>query len=80
MKKIDVSLKIEFVLLISLIISLISSFITKIYSYTEIIMGITLLVMSYNNQKYFKKKYMTYIYLIFGVVVIVATLFSLIHG
>ncbi len=80
MKKIETSLKIEFILFIILIISLISSFFTKIYTYTEIIMGIVLLIMSYNNQKHFKKKYLTYIYLFFGLLVIGTSIYSIFNG
>ena len=29
-----------------------------------------MLIMAYNNEKFFKRKYMTYIYLVFGVILI----------
>ncbi len=80
MKKTDLSLKIEFVLFIVVVISFISSIFTKIYTYTELLMGIILLVMSYNNQKHFKRKYMTYIYLIFGLAVLSVSIFKMING
>lgn len=80
MKKIDISLKIEFILLIIITISLISSFITKNYSYSKIIMGIILLVMAYNNHKHFKRKYLTALYTVFGTLVIISTLIQLIYG
>ena len=71
MKKLGLSLKIELGLLIILLISFISSIITKIFYHTEIIAGITLLLMSYNNHKYLRKKYMTVLYLIFGISTII---------
>ncbi len=64
------SLVMQFILLILLICFLISSFITNNYSYTYIIMGLLLLVMSYNNKVFYKRKYMTFIYLIVGIYVI----------
>lgn len=80
MKKLSISLKLEFTLMIVLAISSISSLFTKIYSYSEILMGILLLLMGYNNQKYIKRKHMTYVYYIFGMIVIVFTIYNLIHG
>ena len=71
MKKLGISLKIEIGLLIILLISFISSIITKVFFHTEIIAGITLLLMSYNNHKYLNKKYMTPLYAVFGVTTIV---------
>lgn len=70
MKTLTLSLKIELILLIVLLISFISSIITKIFFYTEIIAGINLILMSYNN-KYIKHKYMTPLYLIFGIITII---------
>ncbi|MBR3897942.1 MAG: hypothetical protein IKJ43_01520 [Bacilli bacterium] len=80
MKSLALTLKIELFLLIILIISFISSFITKIYSYTEIIAGVTLLLMSYNNQKYIKKKYMTPTYAIFGIITIAMAIYKVFNG
>ena len=80
MKKIPVSLKIELVLVILLLISLISSFIIKKFIYTNILTGIVLLDMAYNNHKHLKKKYMTYIYLIFGVLVLLTSAWNIING
>ena len=68
------SLKIEFIFMILLVISLITSFFTKIYEYSQIIMGALLIIMGYNNQKHFKRKNMTYIYYIFGELVIIFTI------
>ena len=80
MKELALTLKIELFLLIILVISFISSFITKIYSYTEIIAGVTLLLMSYNNQKYIKKKYMTPIYAVFGTITIAMAVYKVFNG
>lgn len=74
MKNLSISLKIEFILMIVLALSFISSIITKIYFYSFIIMGLLLIIMGYNNQKYIKRKNMTIIYYIFGVLVIIITI------
>ncbi|MBR2840457.1 MAG: hypothetical protein IKF01_01150 [Bacilli bacterium] len=68
------SLKLELAFMIILVISLITSFFTKIYSYSQMIMGVLLIIMGYNNQKHFKRKNMTYIYYIFGELVIIFTI------
>lgn len=68
------SLKLELAFMIILVISLITSFFTKIYSYSQMIMGVLLIIMGYNNQKHFKRKNMTYIYYIFGGLVIIFTI------
>ncbi len=68
MKK--VSLIIQFFGMILLVISLIVSFITKVYFYTYIIMGLLLLVIGYNNKHFYKRKYMTALYIIFGIFMI----------
>lgn len=42
------------------------------------VLSLTMLVMSYNNQKFYKKKYMTYIYLIISVILIISVVGSII--
>lgn len=34
----------------------------------EVLVGMTLLIMAYNNSKIFKRKYMTYVYIVFGII------------
>ena len=54
-------------------------FIKKIdISLLQLSLGITLLCLSFNNYKIFKKKKMTIIYLIAGIVVLILCLFNMI--
>ena len=41
-----------------------------IYMMAEGILGLIMLLMAYNNKIFFKRKYMTYIYLVIGVILI----------
>lgn len=47
---------------------------------TETLLGLLLLLMAYNNQLIYKRKYFTYIYLIAGVVFAVLAITKLING
>lgn len=80
MKNVDKSLKLELIMLIILLISCIISFITKNFIYTEFIAGINLIIMGYNNQKHFKRKYMTYINSAMGIILIIMSICNLING
>lgn len=42
------------------------------------VLSLTMLVMAYNNQKFYKKKYMTYIYLVISVILILSIVGSII--
>lgn len=81
MKKLSLSLKIQFALAIILLIMLvITCFYNKLINYSEIVAGITLLVMSYNNQKQYKRKAMTIIYALVGLLIIVSGIIRIING
>lgn len=81
MKKLSIGMKIQLALAIVLLIMLIiSCFYNKLINYSEIVAGITLLVMSYNNQKQYKRKAMTIIYAITGILIIAFGLFRIING
>ena len=43
-------------------------------------MGILLLVLSYNNYTTYKRKYMTPVYLIFGIIVLITVVVGVING
>lgn len=81
MKKLSLSLKIQFALAIILLIMLvITCFYNKLINYSEIVAGITLLVMSYNNQKQYKRKAMTIIYALVGLLITVSGIIRIING
>lgn len=42
------------------------------------VLALTMSVMAYNNQKFYKKKYMTYIYLVISVILILSIVGSII--
>ena len=81
MKKLSVGLKIQLVLAIILLIMLIvTCFYNKLLNYSEILAEITLLVMAYNNQKEYKRKAMTAIYAVVGLLIIVFAIVRIING
>ncbi len=69
-----ISLYIQIFLIICLIGALISSFFIKDKNIIELILygilSLLMLIMAYNNKNFYKRKYMTYIYLIFSVILI----------
>lgn len=69
-----ISLYVQIFLIICLLGALIASIFVK---NTELmililygILALLMLIMAYNNQKFYKRKYMTYIYLVFSVILI----------
>lgn len=77
----DVIHQITMLLQITLAIFLVSfgiaSFFCKeLYYVCEILIGLIMFVIAYNNQKIYKRKYMTAVYLGLGIVIIAATLFA----
>lgn len=67
------NLLIQFILTFSVIGFWIASYFNKSFSLVfEILLILLMFVLSYNNHKTFKRKYMTYIYLIFGIVLIIS--------
>ena len=79
MKKIMFNLQfiLSVILLITVVISL---FVKNIENIWISIMGLLLLVLSYNNYTIYKRKYMTPIYLIFGIIVLVTVIVGVING
>jgi len=53
-----------------------SLFCKELYIICQIIIGILMLVIAYNNAKIYKRKYMTAIYLGLGIVIIASSLFA----
>ena len=79
MKKFGISL--QFILAILLLIVLITGiFVKNLENIWISIMGLLLLVLSYNNHTIYKRKYMTPIYLIFGIIVLITVVVGVING
>ena len=57
--------------IIVLVLAIFSIMNHNIFPYFEIIMGIDLMIMAYNNKKIFQKEKLTLYYLIFGIIVLV---------
>ncbi len=53
-----------------------SLFSKELYMVCQIIIGVLMFVIAYNNQTVYKRKYMTYIYLGLGIVIIATSLFA----
>ena len=71
----------QFILAILLLIVLITGlFVKNLENIWISIMGLLLLVLSYNNHTTFKRKYMTPIYLIFGIIVLITVVVGVING
>ena len=66
-----------FVLLAFLIASAFKPWLIKV---TEILTGVTLLIIAYNNHKIMKRKNMTIIYLLFGILMIAFGVVDLVNG
>ena len=48
----------------------------ELYMICQIIMGMLMFVIAYNNHTVYKRKYMTYIYLGLGIVIIATSIFG----
>ena len=57
--------------IIVLVFAIVSIMNHNIFPYFEIIMGIDLMIMAYNNKKIFQKEKLTLYYLIFGIIVLI---------
>ena len=57
--------------IIVFVLAIVSIMNHNIFPYFEIIMGIDLMIMAYNNKKIFQKEKLTLYYLIFGIIVLV---------
>lgn len=81
MNKNKITLAMQLILLIiGTVLLIISIFKSSILPYSEIFIGLTLLVMAYNNDKTFKRKGFTILYIIFGLLVILNGLWSVFNG
>lgn len=81
-KRIDnIGLFLQFVLFAAVVISFITSiFIGPLLVVTYALMSLILLVLSYNNYTIFKRKYMTVLYFICGILLIILTIKGIING
>ena len=59
------------------IIGIITIFNNSFFPYLEILLGLNLLLLAYNNQRIFHKQKMTVMYIVFGVIVILVGILSL---
>ena len=75
------SLLIQIILLFMLIYFLILKiFIPEFRNLVDYILSFSLLVMAYNNNKIYKRKNMTFIYIIIGVLLLVGSIVGSING
>lgn len=51
-------------------------FVTELFVICEALVAIMMFILAYNNQKVYKRKYMTWVYLIFGIVILASLLFA----
>lgn len=76
----DIGFKLQFILSIILVILLMTGiFVKNLDIYTFGVMSLLLFNLGYNNYKIYKRKYMTPIYIIFGIIVLVKVVVML-HG
>lgn len=79
MKKI--SLILQFMFALTLLILLVTSlFVKHLTPAIEGVTGLTLLTCAYNNQLHYKRKHMTAIYIIFGIIMICMSIFNIFNG
>ncbi len=72
---------VQLILVLAVIILLILTAFDKMYLYiAEIVTGLALITMAYNNHTVYNRKYLTLIYIIFGVLVIINGSVDLING
>ncbi len=81
-KRIDnLGLFLQFVLFAAVVISLITSiFIGPLEVVTYALTSLIMYVLSYNNYTLYKRKYMTVVYFIFGVILTIVTILGVISG
>ncbi len=79
--KLDVGLIIQLILVVILIIMLLLSiFYSFLLPIAEILAGLALIIMGYNNNRIYKRKALTWIYIIFGIIVILSTIWNYLNG
>lgn len=76
-----ISLYIQLFLVVCVFITLLISFFVKntelITNILYFILSLTMFIMAYNNEKFYKRKFLTYIYSAFGVILIISMVVSL---
>lgn len=73
----QITMLLQVALAIFLVSFAVASFFCKeLYLICQIIIGLLMFVIAYNNQKIYKRKYMTAIYLGLGIVIIASSLFA----
>jgi len=79
--KLDAGLIVQLVLVLILIIILVlSMFYSFLLPVAEIIAGLALIVMGYNNHRIYNRKALTWIYVVFGMILIISTGWNYING
>ena len=79
--KLDAFLIVQLVLVLILIIVLVlSMFYNFLLPIAEIIAGLALIVMGYNNHRIYNRKALTWIYIIFGIILIISTGWNYFNG
>lgn len=76
-----ISLYVQLFLVICVFITLVAGFFVKNTDLINLILyfllSLTMFVMAYNNEKFYKRKFLTYIYSAFGVILIISIVVSL---
>lgn len=62
---------------LALIFIVCSFFISSLVPFREIVLGLVLLMMAYSNQMIYKRKNMTIVYVIFGLILIITNIIKL---
>jgi len=65
------------ILIIILVLSMFYSFLLPV---AEIIAGLSLIIMGYNNHRIYNRKTLTWIYIAFGLILIISTGWNYING
>ncbi len=74
----NIGLLLQLIISVSVvIIGIISIFVSEFILGLQILLFLTMLIMSYNNEKIFKRKYLTIIYLIFSVVLLISVIMEM---
>ena len=53
-----------------------SLFERELFIISQILIGLLMFIIGYNNHKIYKRKYMTYVYIGLGIIIICSTLFA----
>lgn len=51
---------------------ILSIFNKELFIVCEVLMSVMMFVLAFNNQKVYKRKYMTYVYILFGILLLVS--------